>query len=145
VVRDVGNRCSRLLLRAGLRAPAAAENWRAYVSLTDAESRAAFVRTLRAVVDVGGQSVSAHDRLYLARHMPTLIIWGAHDPIIPLEHARDAHEAMPGSRLEIFEHSRHYPHCEEPERFVDVVADFMATTDPAPSDPAAWRAALTAG
>jgi pimeloyl-ACP methyl ester carboxylesterase len=42
---------------------------------------------MRAVIDAGGQSVSAVDRLYLAAHMPTLIVWGDQDRIIPLSHA----------------------------------------------------------
>jgi pimeloyl-ACP methyl ester carboxylesterase len=144
VARDVGNQVSRFVHRVGLRAPAAAENWRAYVSLTGAENRAAFVRTLRAVVDLGGQSVSAHDRLYLAGLLPTLIIWGERDPIIPVRHAYDAHDAMPGSRLEIFAESAHYPHCEEPIRFIEVLDDFMDTTSPGRIDPDAWRQLLTA-
>jgi pimeloyl-ACP methyl ester carboxylesterase len=127
-VRDYGNRVSFGLHRAGLRAPAVVEIWRAYVSLTDADTRASFVKTLRAVIDPGGQSVSAHDRLYLSANMPTLIVWGARDPVIPIEHAHAAHAAMPGSRLEIFEDSGHFPHIEEPDRFAGVLTDFLDTT-----------------
>jgi pimeloyl-ACP methyl ester carboxylesterase len=38
---------------------------------------------------------------------------------------------FPGSRLEIFEGVGHYPNCEDPERFVKVVEDFMTSTTPA--------------
>ena len=51
----------------------------------------------------GGQRVSATDRLYLAAKLPTLIVWGERDPIIPADHGRAAHAAIPGSRLEIFD------------------------------------------
>jgi pimeloyl-ACP methyl ester carboxylesterase len=105
--------------------------WRAYASLAAAENRQAFVRTLRSVVDVGGQTVSANDRLYLAAAVPTMIVWGDHDDIIPVSHAYEAHDAIPGSRLEIFEGVRHFPQSEAPDRFVDVLLDFMATTAPA--------------
>ena len=43
------------------------------------------------------------DRCYLTQGMPTMLIWGDEDPIIPVEHAYNAHAAIPGSRLEIFE------------------------------------------
>lgn len=140
--REIGNRISMMLRRRGLRAPAAEESWRAYVSLTEAENRSAFVKTLRSVIDLSGQSVSAHDRLYLSQHMPTLIVWGQRDQIIPVSHAHVAHEAMPGSRLEIFEESGHFVHSEEPDRFIRVLRDFLATTNPVKVDEQMWQALL---
>ena len=83
------------------------------------------------MIDLGGQAVTATDRLYLASQVPTLIIWGEQDPFIPVSHAVAAHEAMPGSRLEVFEGAGHFPHCEAPERFVEVLTDFIASTEPA--------------
>jgi len=130
-VRDRGNDLSQFLLRKGLRAPRIAEMWRAYVSLAEPENRRAFVSTLRAVVGPGGQAVSAKDRLYLAVGMPTLIVWGEADHIIPVSHAYAAHEALPGSRLEVFEGVGHFPHAEEPLRFVEVLTEFVETTKPA--------------
>jgi pimeloyl-ACP methyl ester carboxylesterase len=140
--RDIGNRISMLLRRGGLRAPALEESWRAYVSLTEGENREAFVKTLRSVIDLKGQSVSAHDRLYLASHMPTLLLWGARDQIIPVDHAYAAHDAMPGSHLEIFEESGHFLHNEEPDRFIHALREFLASTKPAEVDEALWRAVL---
>ncbi len=64
----------------------AIEMARGHASLGDPESRAAFVHTLRASVDVGGQRVQATDRLYLAAELPLLIVWGERDRIIPVEH-----------------------------------------------------------
>ena len=94
---------------------------RGFLSLSDAEARAAFLHTLRAVIDPGGQRVSGHDRLYLASNLPTLIVWGERDPIIPVAHGRAAHAAMPGSRLEIFAASGHFPHMDDTVRFVEVL------------------------
>jgi pimeloyl-ACP methyl ester carboxylesterase len=105
--------------------------WQAYASLAEGENRQAFLRTLRSVVDASGQTVSAHDRLYLAAAMPTLIVWGDNDPIIPVGHGREAHDAMPGSRLEIFEGVGHFPHVEVPDEFVAALTDFIDTTTPA--------------
>jgi pimeloyl-ACP methyl ester carboxylesterase len=119
--------------------PAGREIWRSYASLADAEARWAFFRTLRAVVDPGGQTVSAANRFYLAAEMPTLIVWGARDPLIPVRQAREAHAAIPHSRLEIFDGVGHYPHCEAPARFVSVLRDFVASTAPAKVSERRWR------
>jgi len=129
-VRDRGNQMFQFLHRVGLRHARAVEVWRAYSSLTDAENRMAFVRTLRSVVDPGGQSVNAMDRVYLAARVPTLIVWGERDAIIPVSHAHEAHEAMAGSRLEIIEGAGHFPHVEEPVTFAEILSDFMDSTRP---------------
>jgi pimeloyl-ACP methyl ester carboxylesterase len=130
-VTERGNAMSRWLYGKGVRPPRVAEMWQAYASLSDGENRQAFLRTLRSVVDAAGQTVSARDRLYLTENVPTLIMWGDSDPIIPVGHGIEAHEAMPGSRLEIFEGVGHFPHVEVPDQFTDVLLDFMATTEAA--------------
>jgi pimeloyl-ACP methyl ester carboxylesterase len=134
-IRNAGNAIANVLGRVGLRPqPLVEEVWRAYSSLSDGETRQAFVRTLRSVVDVSGQCVSATDRLYLTSALPTLLVWGDADRIIPVSHAYAAHEAMPGSRLEVFEGVGHFPHCEAPERFVDVLRAFMRDRQAGSSD-----------
>jgi pimeloyl-ACP methyl ester carboxylesterase len=144
-VRRAGNAVSGWLRSAGLRAPGIEQEWRSYVSLIDPDTRRAFLRTLRAVVDVGGQTVSALDRLYLASLMPALIVWGERDRIIPVAHAHEAHAAMPGSRLVIFEESGHFLHTEEPARFVETLVEFVDTTAPGLSEGLEWQAMLAAG
>jgi pimeloyl-ACP methyl ester carboxylesterase len=109
----------------------AADFLRVFDTLPDATARSAFVRTLRAVVDPRGQVITMLDRCYLTRGMPTLLVWGAHDAIIPYSHARLVHAAMPGSRLETFENAGHFPHHAEPARFLAVLREFLATTSPA--------------
>ena len=131
-LRDAGNLVAMWLGRAGARStPASQEIWRSYASLADADSRQAFFRSLRDVIDFSGQAVSALRRLYRAAQLPTLIVWGAQDPFLPVSQAVAAHKAIPGSRLEIFDGVGHYPHCEAPERFVAVLVDFIASTKPA--------------
>jgi len=127
-LESVGSGAARVGLRP---APVVRELWRSYASLADDDARSAFLRTLRAVVDPRGQAVSASNRLHLAAEVPTLIVWGDSDPIIPVDHAYAAHASIPGSRLEIFEGVGHYPHCEAPERFIEVLSDFIETTVPA--------------
>lgn len=111
--------------------PALREVGRAYSSLADAGARGAFVDTLRSVMDLQGQRVSAMNRIHLAAYKPTLIMWGARDPFIPVSHAVEASRLIPGSRLEIFERSSHFPQVEEPQRFARVLTDFITTTAPA--------------
>jgi pimeloyl-ACP methyl ester carboxylesterase len=143
--RVAGSAVGRRLARLGFRAPRLEQEWHAYVSLTEPDKRQSFIRTLRAVVDPRGQAVSAHDRLYLASRLPTLIVWGGRDRIIPVGHASAAHEAIPGSRLVIFERSGHFPHTEEPEHFVEVLVDFIDSTEGLDVDEQEWRALITAG
>jgi hypothetical protein len=66
--------------------------------------------------------------------MPTLIIWGRRDRIIPVDHARPAHEAMPGSRLELFDDAGHFPHLDNPLLFARTLAHFLDGTVPARLD-----------
>jgi len=130
--RDAGDAMGRFIRRLGLQtSPQVDEIWWSYSSLVDGETRAAFMHTLRAVIDRRGQRVSAHDKLHMAAMMPTLIMWGDHDPIIPVAHAHDAHRLIPGSRLEIFEGAGHFPHVEQPERFTKLLVEFIDSTEPA--------------
>ena len=78
--------------------------------------------------------VGANERLYLAEGLPTLIVWGEGDPLLPVRHARAAHERMPGSRLEIFAEAGHFPHRDDPERFARVLGEFIRTTRPLSSN-----------
>jgi pimeloyl-ACP methyl ester carboxylesterase len=142
-LRDAGLWVKSWLRTIGLRvAPAVEEMWRSYDSLSDADTRRAFFRTLHAVIDLGGQAVSASDRLYLTSQVPTLIVWGARDPIIPVSHATAAHAAMPGSRLAIFDDVGHFPHCEAPDRFAEALVAFITSTEPARLSEVGWRKLL---
>ncbi|HEY7136879.1 MAG TPA: alpha/beta fold hydrolase [Acidimicrobiia bacterium] len=122
--------------------PSAAEVLRCHGSLTDAQARDALVQTLRSVIDVRGQRVSATNRLYLARDVPTLIVWGDRDTIIPVSHAYAANAALAHSRLELFEGAGHFPHCDQPRRFVELLLDFIENTEPASDGDAASTPAL---
>jgi pimeloyl-ACP methyl ester carboxylesterase len=145
-LRDAGDAVWRALGAIGMEAgPDLDELWRGYASLADRDAQQAFVHTLRAIVDGGGQRVSARDRLYLAAELPTLIVWGEEDPIIPVEHGVAAHEAIPGSRIEVFEGAGHFPHRSDPERFADLLTDFVEHTVPADVDDDRWRELLRTG
>ena len=136
----------RTLRLLGVRASADLdETWRSFVSLEEPAARRAFIQTVRGVMDLGGQRVSANERLYLAEGLPTLIVWGEKDPLIPVRHAREAHERMAGSRLEIFPDAGHFPYRDDPERFASVLLDFIGATRPLPADAKRLRERLRAG
>jgi pimeloyl-ACP methyl ester carboxylesterase len=115
---------------------------RGFASLQDAGSRQAFLHTVRAVIDVGGQRVSAHDRLELAALIPSLIVWGERDSIIPAAHGRAAHAAMPGSHLDVFPGAGHMPHDADPDRFARVLTEFCQSTDGARLTADHWQPVL---
>jgi pimeloyl-ACP methyl ester carboxylesterase len=100
---------------------------------------------VRGIIDLGGQRVSATDRLYLAGELPTLIVWGENDPLIPVRHAHEAHASIPTSRLDIFPGAGHFPYRQDPQRFAAILLDFVQTTTPVPVDEQRWRHLLRAG
>lgn len=139
-VRDAGVALFRLVGRLPIRpGPSMTEVARGYGSLSESTARTAFVHTLRSVVEPGGQRVHAGDLLYLAEGRPTLIVWGARDTVIPVAHAHEAQELIPGSVLEVFERSGHFPHMDEPTRFARVLLHFLDSTEPSPLDRAQRR------
>jgi pimeloyl-ACP methyl ester carboxylesterase len=114
---------------------------RGFASLDNAGSRQAFLHTVRAVIEPGGQRVNAGDRLALAARLPTLIVWGERDTIIPLSHGADAHAAMPGSRFEVLP-GGHMPHNDDPARFAELLTGFCETTDGARLEHDHWQPSL---
>jgi pimeloyl-ACP methyl ester carboxylesterase len=132
---DGGRRLRERELRLGVYMQALA---RALRPLENGEARQAFLQTLRAVIDVHGQRVSATDRLYLLERMPTMIVWGERDNTIPLQHGREAHEAIPHSYFKTLEKAAHFPHLEDPEGLSDALREFIRQTQPGRIDDADW-------
>jgi pimeloyl-ACP methyl ester carboxylesterase len=115
---------------------------RALRPLENAGARAAFLQTLRAVIDVHGQRVSATDRLYLLESIPTMIVWGERDHTIPIEHGRLAHEAIPNSVFRTLASSAHFPHLEDADGLAEILCEFMQATEPGHIEDADWGALL---
>ncbi len=114
-------------------------------ALPDARSRQAFARTLRAVVDWHGQVVTMLDRSYLVENIPTLMIWGDRDGVVPFRHAGQARLAMPYASLDVFHGAGHFPFRSDPGRFVMTVEQFVRSTAPATWDHDAWQKRLRTG
>src|ERR1700759_2889203 len=141
---------ARLAVRAlALVSPAVAtdadEIFETMAAMADGGSRSAFCRTLRSAADLRGQAVTILDRCYLADWIPTMLLWGAMDPVLPVAHAYIAASAMPSARLEIFARSGHFPHHTDPGRFLETLTQFVTSTEPARHSPADWRVRLRNG
>ena len=142
----LGRDVAGLLARVGLRPSAdIAVLARGFAELDNAGSRQAFLQTLRAVVEPGGQRVSANSRLTLAATLPSLIVWGKQDSIIPVAHGAAAHEAMPGSRFVVFEDAGHMPQEAQPHHFAAVLKEFVEQTEPARLTHDHWQPLLERG
>ena len=115
---------------------------RALGPLQNAGAREAFLQTLRAVIDVHGQRVSATDRLYLLESIPTMIVWGERDHTIPVSHGRRAHAGIPGSRFRTLAKAAHFPHLDDPDGLSEVLRSFIKETSPAAIDDGDWGAIL---
>jgi pimeloyl-ACP methyl ester carboxylesterase len=116
---------------------------RALRPLEQPGAREAFLQTLRAVIDVHGQRVSATDRLYLLESMPTLVVWGERDNTIPLSHARRTHEAIPHSHFKTLPRAAHFPNLEDPDGLAEALLDFLQCTTPGRIDDSDWGAVLS--
>lgn len=126
-VRVRAEAVGKKLARTGWRPSAdVTQAWRGFTSLADADSRRAFLATTRSVIDPGGQTVSAHHHLPMVATIPTLVVWGTRDRMIPAWHATTAHQAFPGSRVELFVGAGHFPHLDEPARFAQLLRNFLS-------------------
>jgi pimeloyl-ACP methyl ester carboxylesterase len=99
---------------------------RAYALLADRASRRAFIHTLRSVVDHEGQRVSALDQVEVIKDFPSLIVWGQHDRILPAHQGERIHREVPHAHLSIFKHAGHFPHRDDPAKFVRALDAFVA-------------------
>lgn len=127
-VLSVGEKVRSFFAKMGVESPRGAEIWNAYSSFSDPETRQAFLRTLRSVVDYRGQAVSALNRLHVKADLPTMAIWGDEDAIIPVQHAYAVQETRPDVRLEVLSGVGHFPQVERPMEVVDLIEDFIAST-----------------
>jgi pimeloyl-ACP methyl ester carboxylesterase len=139
-IRDAGSRLNERGAGVGVYLQAIA---RALSPLENQDARAAFLHTLRSVIDVHGQRVSATDRLYLLESIPTLIVWGERDHTIPLEHGRSAHGAIPHSRFCTLARAAHFPHLEDPDGLAAILREFIADTEPGLIEDGDWGAIVS--
>jgi pimeloyl-ACP methyl ester carboxylesterase len=65
------------------------------------------------------------DRLRQIINIPTLILWGSHDNVIPLEHSKFFDDSIINSRLEIIDDAGHAPFAEKPEQVCEILRNFL--------------------
>ena len=136
---------SKLLATTGLLDPSDVEEvGTVWNGLRDRSTRSAFLRTLRTSVDVRGQAMTSRDRLYLTENIPTLVVWGKRDPVLPVRHAKALAETLPGAVVRVVNRAGHMPHRSNPPAFAAALATFVNGTSPAVHDQARW-ALLLAG
>ena len=119
------------------RAPRAARKIRALrlmlVNAGGRERRTALLTTVRAVIGHRGQRACVLDRMHLLRRVPTLVLWGTRDRMIPAHHASAALVSNPGAELALLDGIGHMPHLTRAdlvaERLSSFINDFPA---PAP-------------
>jgi len=89
-----------------------------------------FLLVARTGIDLRGQNMKLLEPL-LRRvpeiEAPTLIIWGAQDPVIPVAHAHMAHQMIKNSQLHILDRCGHVAQIEKPEEFNQLVLDFVGS------------------
>ena len=84
----------------------------------------ATLATLRSTVGPAGQREVLLDELPRLQ-MPTLIVWGIEDRVLPYWQAQDALTRLKKGSLELIPNCGHLPHVERPERFVSILDGFL--------------------
>lgn len=89
----------------------------------------AYLSTVRGLVHPRALFGGHHDVTQRLNELkiPVQLIWGADDPLFPLEHAARAHSLIERSRLAVIEGAGHTPQSERPEEFNRVLTRFIAT------------------
>lgn len=139
----IGSRLLRVLHRSRLPFTADFDQLEiVYRDLQSKKSREAFRHVLRAIIDLRGQIVTMRDRAYLTRFIPTMIVWGADDTVIPVAHAAVAAAELDHARVTVFTDAGHFPHADQPELFIAELEAFIASTEPARFDARKWNRAI---
>jgi 2-hydroxy-6-oxonona-2,4-dienedioate hydrolase len=84
----------------------------------------ATLETLRSAVNLAGQREMFLDQLPQLQ-MPTLIVWGIKDRVIPYWHGRSAISRLKNGSLELIPNCGHLPHVEKPKQFVSILEQFL--------------------
>jgi pimeloyl-ACP methyl ester carboxylesterase len=95
------------------------------------EQKAVMAANRATLKTLGGESMSDAGLLERVAQIdvPTLVVWGAADGVVPPEHGRAYADQIPGARLEIVDTAGHLPQLETPERLLSLVWDFVQDDD----------------
>lgn len=87
--------------------------------------RHALIESAKQIVPRDIEEISS---LYSTITIPTLIIWGSHDEVVPVDIGKRLHQAVPNSRLAIIEQSGHIPQEESPDKALSEISPFLKNT-----------------
>jgi pimeloyl-ACP methyl ester carboxylesterase len=130
--RLIGGLMVRTTTRAGFRAamrlynpqprplpPAALERmWRDYVPATRRAAQRFYRATPAEVMQLLQPALRALDP-------PALVIWGAHDPAVPVEQAERQRESLPSAEVVVLDDSGHWPMLDDPEGLEGALLPFL--------------------
>ena len=90
----------------------------------DRGTRRAVLKLYRATSEPGQMSEDLMRALRpLAR--PALVVWGTHDPYIPVDYAERQREVFPGAEVIVLEQSGHWPFADDPIAVAQTVLPFL--------------------
>ncbi|HEY6496428.1 MAG TPA: alpha/beta fold hydrolase [Trebonia sp.] len=101
-----------------------------------AERAAAMTGNRAALLEYAGTSMadpSLRGRL-AAIAMPALVVWGAADRMIPIDHGRAYADGIPGAHLQVINQAGHLPQLEAPDALLAAVREFTAAIRPAQAE-----------
>jgi pimeloyl-ACP methyl ester carboxylesterase len=82
-----------------------------------------------ALLETARQAIPKHVKEIIAQYpsiaVPTLVLWGRDDEVLPLKLGKMLHQAIPGSRLELINDCGHVPQEERPDETIRWVAEFL--------------------
>jgi pimeloyl-ACP methyl ester carboxylesterase len=90
----------------------------------DSGTKRAVLRLYRAT-DAPGESAKQLSAVLRPLDRPAIVVWGRHDPYIPVEQAERQRETFPRVRIEILDGSGHWPYADDPEGVAELVVPFL--------------------
>ncbi len=101
--------------------------------VTDLAAAAVFARhlkdndgyTIRRILDGFTTTNQLEDTKLASVHVPTLVVWGANDALLPLSMGERLHAGIGGSKLIAIKECGHVPELERPEEFDRALLDFL--------------------
>ena len=91
--------------------------------LGDPGAREALLQTVRQCIPPDADELVTK---FKSISVPTLILWGRHDKVIPLKVGELLNQALPNSVLEVVEECGHMPQEEQPEKTITRISEFLA-------------------
>jgi pimeloyl-ACP methyl ester carboxylesterase len=90
----------------------------------DRGTKRAILKLYRATNDLDGLAGWVA-RTLQPLNRPALVVWGKHDPYLPVAYAERQRQVFPEAKIEILEGSGHWPFADDPERFAAIAVPFL--------------------